>query len=187
MAVPGDLAFVTSNAGKAREAALLLGRPVEARPLDVPEIQSLDFAEVVRSKALAAAAVLGQPVLVEDSGLSLPGWKGYPGPLTRWAVGAVGEAGFARLAHAWGDPRAEAVSALGLARPGDRPADVIVAIGRVPGTLAPLPRGTSGFGWDVIFVPDGDARTFAEMPLSEKNALSHRARAFAELRRILAG
>jgi Xanthosine triphosphate pyrophosphatase len=175
------LVFLTSNAGKAREASVLLGRPVEARALDLPEIQSLDFVEVVTAKALAAAEKLGVPVLVEDSGLALPGWKGYPGPLTKYAVGAVGEAGFARLAHAWGDPRAEAVSTLGLAWPGAAPADVVVAVGRVAGSLAPEPRGASGFGWDVIFVPDGETRTYAEMSAEEKNARSHRARAFAAL------
>jgi len=182
-----SLVFLTSNAGKAREAAALLGRPITARALELPEIQSLDFAEVVTAKALAAAERLGIPVLVEDSGLALPAWKGYPGPLTKFAVGAVGEAGFARLAHAWGDLRAEAVSTLGLAWPGASAADVIVATGRVAGTLAPEPRGSNGFGWDVIFVPDGETRTFAEMSAEEKNGRSHRAKAFAELvRRLVA-
>src|SRR5512147_3069381 len=141
-----SLVFLTSNPGKAREAAALLGRPVEARGLDLPEIQSLDFAEVVTAKALEAARRLGLPVLVEDSGLSLPGWKGYPGPLTKYAVGAVGEAGFARLAHAWGDARAEAVSTLGLAWPGAGVGEVLVAAGRVAGSLAIEPRGSNGFG-----------------------------------------
>ena len=181
------LVVLTSNPGKAREAASLLGRPIEARSLDLPELQSLDFAEVVTAKALAAAERLGVPVLVEDSGLALPGWKGYPGPLTKFAVGAVGEAGFARLAHAWGDARAEAVSTLGLAWPGATPSDVVVAEGRVPGTLAPEPRGASGFGWDVIFVPEGETRTFAEMSAEEKNARSHRAKAFAALAERLGG
>ncbi len=176
-----DLVFLTSNAGKAREASALLGRPVAARALDLPELQSLDFAEVVSEKALEAVRRLGVAVLVEDSGLALPAWKGYPGPLTKFAVDAVGEAGFARLAHAWGDPRAEAVSTLGLAWPGARAEDVIVAEGRVAGMLAPEPRGANGFGWDVIFIPDGDTRTFAEMSAEEKNARSHRAKAFAEL------
>jgi non-canonical purine NTP pyrophosphatase (RdgB/HAM1 family) len=180
-----SLVFLTSNAGKAREAAALLGRPIAARTLEIPEIQSLDFAEVVTAKALTAAAQLGVPILVEDSGLSLPAWKGYPGPLTKFAVGAVGEAGFARLAWAWGDPHAEAVSTLGLAWPGASAEEVVVVSGRVPGSLAPEPRGTGGFGWDVIFIPEGGTRTFAEMTAGEKNARSHRARAFAELVRRL--
>ncbi|RXL54430.1 non-canonical purine NTP pyrophosphatase, partial [Citrobacter sp. AAK_AS5] len=79
-------------------------------------------------------------------------------------------------AHAWGDARAEAVSALGLAWPGALPGDVVVAEGRVPGALAPAPRGANGFGWDVVFVPAGETRTFAEMSAEEKNSRSHRAR-----------
>ena len=174
-----SLVFLTSNPGKAREASALLGRPVAARALEIP------FGEVVTAKALAGVELLGVPVLVEDSGLALPAWKGYPGPLTKFAVGAVGEAGFARLAHAWGDARAEAGSTLGLAWPGAKPEDVVVASGRVAGSLAPEPRGENGFGWDVIFVPDGETRTFAEMGAEEKNARSHRAWAFAELVRRL--
>ena len=53
------------------------------------------------------------------------------------------------------------------------------------GSLAASPRGENGFGWDVIFVPDGESRTFAEMTAEEKNSRSHRSRAFAELRRLL--
>ncbi|MBK8595714.1 MAG: non-canonical purine NTP pyrophosphatase [Holophagales bacterium] len=181
-----SLVFLTSNAGKAREASALLGRSIEARALEIPEIQSLDFAEVVTAKALAAVERLGIPVLVEDSGLVLPAWKGYPGPFTKYAVGAVGEAGFARLAWAWGDPRAEAVSTLALAWPGAGSEEVVVAEGRVAGSLAAESRGANGFGWDVIFFPEGETRTFAEMSAEEKNGRSHRARAFAELVRMLA-
>ncbi|MBK9090374.1 MAG: non-canonical purine NTP pyrophosphatase [Holophagales bacterium] len=74
---------------------------------------------------------------------------------------------------------------LGLAWPGALAEEVVVASGRVAGSLAPEPRGANGFGWDVIFVPEGETRTFAEMSAEEKNARSHRARAFAELVRRL--
>jgi len=180
------VAFVTSNPGKAREAAALLGRPVTAQEFDIPEMQSLDFEAVVRAKALEAARRLGEPALVEDSGLAIAAWGGFPGPLTRWITGeALGPEGLARMLAAFGDRRAEAVSALGLARPGDHPADVLVAVGRVAGSIAEAPRGTFGFGWDVIFVPDGESRTWAEMADEEKNRDSHRARSFREMARIL--
>ena len=177
------LLFVTSNEGKAREASRFLGRQVLARPLEIREIQSLDFAEVARAKAREAAAALGETVLVEDSGLSLATWNGYPGPLTKWVTEAVGEAGLARMLDPFGDRRAEAVSALAVASPGG--GEVVLAIGRAPGRIAESPRGTNGFGWDVIFVPDGETRTFAEMKPEEKDAVSHRARAFAALRELL--
>lgn len=177
------LVFVTSNPGKAREASRFLGRPVVARAIDLPELQSLDFEEVARAKARAAADALGTAVIVEDSGLSCAAWSGYPGPLTKWLTQAAGEAGLARMLDPFPDRSAEAVSVLAVARPGER--EVLVAAGRVPGSIAPSPRGANGFGWDVIFVPEGESRTFAEMSPEEKDAVSHRARAFAVLLGLL--
>ncbi len=181
------LVFVTSNAGKAREASAFLGRTVAARDVDLPEIQSLDFREVARAKAIVAARALGVPVLVEDSGLSVVGWGGFPGPLTKWiTAGGLGQEGLAKMLDGFSDRSAEAVSVLAVARPGDREADVTVAEGRAKGSIALHPRGTSGFGWDVLFIPEGETRTFAEMGEEAKNLASHRARAFEQLRRLLA-
>lgn len=180
-----NIVFATSNPAKAREASHFLGRPVTARPLDVREIQSMSFEAVVKAKALEATRLLGTAVLVDDSGFGLTAWNGYPGPFTRWAIDASGEAGFARLVDLLPDRRAEAVAALAVARPGDREGDVLVAVGRVPGRIAAAPRGANGFGWDVIFIPDGHERTYAEMSADEKNADSHRARAFKALRALL--
>jgi non-canonical purine NTP pyrophosphatase (RdgB/HAM1 family) len=177
------LVFVTSNAGKAREASAFLGRAVAARDVVLPEIQSLDFREVVRSKAIVASRALGVPVLVEDSGLAVAGWGGFPGPLTKWiTAGVLGQEGLAKMLDGFSGRGAEAVSVLAVARPGDREADVTVAEGRVAGSIALHPRGTNGFGWDVLFIPEGETRTFAEMSEEEKNARSHRARSFSALR-----
>ncbi len=186
MPVSPGIAFVTSNPGKAREASHFLGRPVHAVPLELPEIQSLDFADVARAKALAAAAAVGGPVLVEDSGLEVSAWGGFPGPMTKWlTAGPLGPAGLARMLDPFPDRRAAAVSALALANPGDRPEDVLVAVGRRDGTISAEPRGSRGFGWDTVFVPSGGTRTWAEMTDEEKNRDSHRARAFAALREAL--
>jgi XTP/dITP diphosphohydrolase len=184
-AFPEGLVFVTSNSGKAREASVFLGRDVAARPLELLEIQSLSFEEVVRAKAADAADRLGVPVLVDDSGLSFPAWNGFPGPLTKATMEGAGLAGLVAMAGLVPGRRAEAVAALAIARPGARPEAVLVAEGRVPGTIAPLPRGSNGFGWDPIFVPDGSARTWAEMSGEEKNLLSHRSRAFRALAALL--
>jgi len=180
------LTFVTSNAGKAREAAALLGRTIAAQPLDVPEIQSLDFVEVARAKAVVAARAFGTAVLVEDSGLVVAGWGGFPGPFTKWiTMGALGQEGLAKMLDGFADRSAEAVSALAVARPGQEEKDVVVAVGRVAGSIALHPRGNNGFGWDVLFVPEGATRTWAEMGEEEKNRDSHRARAFREMSRLL--
>lgn len=177
------LVFVTSNPGKAREASRFLGRTVEARALDIPEIQEIAFDVVARDKALRAAERLGVAVLVEDSGLSIRAWNGFPGALTKWITGDLGSGALARMLDGFGDRSAEAVSALAVARPGD-PA-VTVAIGRVSGSISSEPRGTNGFGWDVVFVPEGGTRTWAELSPAEKDRDSHRARAFETLRRAL--
>jgi non-canonical purine NTP pyrophosphatase (RdgB/HAM1 family) len=180
------LTFVTSNAGKAREAGALLGRTVTARSLDVPEIQSLDFSEVARAKALVAARALGVPVLVEDSGLVVAGWAGFPGPFTKWiTMGALGQEGLAKMLDGFSDRSAEAISALAIARPGQEERDVVVAVGRVAGSIALHPRGENGFGWDVLFIPESATRTWAEMSDEEKMRDSHRTRAFALLRSLL--
>ncbi len=136
------LVFVTSNPGKAREASALLGRAVAARALDLPEIQSLDFREVARAKAIVAAHALGVPVLVEDSGLAVAGWGGFPGPLTKWiTMGVLGQEGLAKMLDGFSDRGAEAVSVLAIARPGEREPDVLVARGARQGLdRAPPPR-----------------------------------------------
>jgi non-canonical purine NTP pyrophosphatase (RdgB/HAM1 family) len=180
-----SLTFVTSNAGKAREASALLGREVGVKDVEVPEIQSLDFAEVARAKAIVAAGALGVRVLVEDSGVAVDAWGGFPGPLTKWLTAGAGYDGFAKMLDGFTDRSAEAVSVLAVARPGQTPHDVVVAEGRVRGSIALHPRGTSGFGWDVLFIPEGDTRTWAEMGQEEKNEDSHRARAFKSLRALL--
>lgn len=179
------ITLVTGNEGKRREAEALAGRSLRSLGLDLPEIQSADFSAVAAAKALAAAAVVNGWVLVEDSGLSVAAWNGYPGPFTKWAVAAAGEAGFARMLDSFPDRSATAVSVLALARPGFTLPDVSCVRGEVAGMIASFPRGSGGFGWDVLFVLEGESRTFAEMEPAEKNAISHRSQAFSKLRSLL--
>lgn len=173
--------FVTSNPNKRREAAEILGAELDSAPLDLPEIQSLDFAEVAAEKARAARAALGNPeapVLVEDSGLVVGAWNGLPGALTKWFIGSVGHGGILRMLPPGEDRRALAVCVVAVAlAAADGTGDVRVFRGEVPGKLAEEPRGESGFGWDPIFVPEGASLTYAEMG-EAKSADSHRARAF---------
>jgi non-canonical purine NTP pyrophosphatase (RdgB/HAM1 family) len=177
-----ELVFVTSNRGKLREAEAVLGLTLAHRSLDLVEPQSLDLHEVVRSKAAAAVERLRCPVLVEDTGLDLLGLGGFPGPLIRWLLACVGPAGICRIAHAFGDPRA-VVRCVACAADG---ASTVIGEGVVVGNISVEPRGVGGFGWDSVFAPDGgDGRTYAEMDEDEKNALSHRFRAFVALRDAL--
>lgn len=177
-----ELVFVTTNDGKRREAEAVLGIALSHRGVDLLEPQSLDLHEVVRYKAEAAFAVVGQPVLVEDTSLELLGLGGFPGPLIKWFLGSVGAEGVAIAAHAFGDARAVA-RCLTCASDGD---EAITGEGVVLGSIATAPRGTGGFGWDSVFIPDdGDGRTYGEMTDDEKNAISHRQKAFVALRDAL--
>jgi XTP/dITP diphosphohydrolase len=181
--------FVTSNEHKRREVESILGVELEGAALgagDAPEVQSLDFDEVSTAKALAAREALGRPdrpVLVEDSGIVLGAWNGLPGPLTKLFLSAVGNEGLLRMLAGEGDRSARAVCAVAVAEAGG---GVNVFRGEVAGTVAPEPRGTGGFGYDAIFVPDGLSLTYAELG-DAKNADSHRARAFRAVGEWLGG
>lgn len=172
--------FVTTNEHKRREVQRILGVELEGAALgdrDAPEVQSLDFEEVATAKALAAREALGRPghpVLVEDSGVVIRAWNGLPGPLTKLFLSAVGNEGLLRMLAGEEDRSALAVCAVAVAGSGG---EMHVFRGEVAGTVAPGPRGAGGFGYDAIFVPDGGALTYAELG-DEKNADSHRARAF---------
>ncbi|HEX2183172.1 MAG TPA: non-canonical purine NTP pyrophosphatase [Rubrobacteraceae bacterium] len=175
--------FVTTNESKRREAQRILGVELESAALDVPEVQSLDFAEVAAHKARAAREALGSPsypVLVEDSGIVLGAWNGLPGALTKWFVAGVGNEGILRMLCG-GDRGARAVCAVAVA---GAAGDVRVFEGVVEGEVAAEPRGEEGFGWDPIFVPLGGRLTYAEMG-ERKHEDSHRARAFGQVRKWL--
>lgn len=183
--------FVTSNEHKRREAAEILGIELMGAAPEVPEIQALDVAEVAAAKALAAYEALGSPshlVLVEDSGLVVEAWNGLPGAFTKWFVQSIGNEGLLRMLPPDADRSARAVCAVAVAGPvsGPSPEEVRVFPGEAPGVLASEPRGEGGFGWDPIFIPDGSSLTYAQMG-ADKNADSHRARAFRALRDWMKG
>ena len=173
--------LVTANPGKLAEARRLAGRLFEAVDLDLPEIQSLDLHEVLAAKAEEAWRRIGRPLVVEEAGLELAALNGFPGPLVKWMLQAVSAAGLAKAAAAFGDPRATARCAL-LYRDAER---TVVAEGVTEGTLVLPPRGGHGFGWDPVFLPDGGDRTFGELEGIEKDAVSHRGKAWRALIRKL--
>ena len=175
----GAVAFVlvSGNRGKIAEARRVAGPHLEAVELDLPEIQSLDLREVLAAKGEEAWRRLGRPLVVEEAGLDLTAMNGFPGPLVKWMLEAVGAAGLARTALALGNPGATARCAL-LYRDASR---TVIAEGQTAGTLILPPRGPHGFGWDPVFLPAGETRTFGELSGSEKDAVSHRGRAWRAL------
>lgn len=192
---PGaKLVVATHNPGKARELAEILENRFQLVTagelgLSEPEETEQTFLGNALLKARAAADASGLPALADDSGLSVTALDGAPGIYSaRWAgpdkdfavaMAKVEE----RLAETEGeDLSAWFTCALALAWP-HGPA--VVVEGRVDGTLTFPPRGTRGFGYDPIFVPEGHAVTFGEMEPAAKDAMSHRARAFEKLKAAL--
>lgn len=182
MAPPVPLLFVSSNPGKAREVAAILGTAVERLDLDLPEIQALDPAVVALAKAEAAFARTGRAVLVEDTGLHIDALGGLPGALVRWFLATVGPVGICAMVPAGADRAATARTAVALGGEGG----VELFVGETRGEIAIEPAGQGGFGWDPVFRPAGAAKIFAEMDEAEKDAYSMRRRALESVRRRLA-
>jgi non-canonical purine NTP pyrophosphatase (RdgB/HAM1 family) len=176
-----EIAIATGNANKVREIQAILGCPVRQVVVDLPEIQGVDVAEVIRHKARAAHALAGGPVLVEDTGLYFNTWNGLPGALIRWFMDSVGNEGLCRMLDAFPDRSAVARTCIGLF---DGAQDHVFT-GEIHGSIAHSPRGMTGFGWDAIFIPAGWQKTFGEGAPAEKQAISMRRLAVEELRQYL--
>ncbi len=183
------IVLASHNKGKLAELADLL-RPyqveiVSAGTLGLPEPEETapDFAGNARIKALAAAKASGLPAFSDNSGFCAAALGGEPGVLSaRWggpekdfakAMALVNE----RVGDS-ADRRAWFVAALCLAWPDDH---TETFVGRVDGTMVWPPRGDKGFGYDPMFVAEGRTQTFGEMEPDAKHAISHRARAFAQV------
>lgn len=188
----GSVLIVAShNRGKVREIKALLGphgiEPVSVGELGLPEPEETGatFAENAELKARAAADAGKHPALADDSGLWVDALSGEPGVYSaRWAgqdkdfAVAMARVEHELLERKARDFSAKFVCALSLAMPHG---ECQTFEGEVRGHLTFPPRGTRGFGYDPIFIPEGFEQTFGELDPHLKNAMSHRARAFEKL------
>jgi XTP/dITP diphosphohydrolase len=190
-----QLLLATRNAHKTREFAQILGAEFEVRDLaSAPEFApveetELTFAENAILKAVAISKQFPALVVADDSGLEVDALRGAPGVYSaRYAGARASDAEnvaklLDELARCDADARgARFRCALALAREGK-----VLGIfeGVVEGTIVRTPRGSAGFGYDPVFQPAGLTQTFAEISPSEKNRISHRARAIQSLRAAL--
>ncbi len=185
-AITGRLVIATHNPGKLVEMRELLAphgvEAISAGELNLaePDETGASFRANARIKAQAATQASGLPAFADDSGLVVDALDGAPGiHSARWAGPdkdfkmAMEKVNKALADHA--DRSAYFISTLALAFP-DGECEIFE--GRIDGTLVWPPRGTNGFGYDAMFVPAGEDRTFGEMSPSEKEKISHRAAAF---------
>jgi len=183
------LVLASHNPGKLREIEALLApfgiALVSAGALGLPEPaeDAPDFVGKARIKALAAARASGLSALSDDSGFCVGALNSQPGVHSaRWAgPGKDFAAAMARVHEQMGDTadrRAWFVAALCLGWPDGR---TETFVGRVDGEAVWPPRGDKGFGYDPMFRPEGRPETFGEMNEDLKHAISHRARAFAQV------
>ncbi len=185
----GKLVIASHNPGKVREIDELLApfgaEVISAGALNLaePEETGLTFIANAELKALAAAKASGLPALADDSGLAVRGLDGAPGIYSaRWA-GPSKDFAMA-MEKVWTqlgdnpDKAAHFVSALSLAWPDGH---METFEGFVHGQLVWPPRGQRGFGYDPMFLPQGQSLTFGEMEPAAKHEISHRADAFRQL------
>lgn len=189
------LVLATHNAHKLRELRAILDATGALGPLELvgaadvgvaaPTESGLTFAENALLKARQVARACGLPALADDSGLCVAALGGAPGVFSaRWAGGHGDDAANLALLldqlrdvsdadrRAWFECAAALVTADGVES---------VETGRMPGRLTRAPRGEGGFGYDPILIPDPFAVTAAELTAEQKNAISHRGKAFRAL------
>jgi XTP/dITP diphosphohydrolase len=166
----------------------------DVAPYDEPAETEATFAGNALIKARAGVAATGLPSLADDSGLCVDALNGMPGVLSaRWGGTAKDDATnnqllLQQLADVPDDRRgAHFTCAVALAVP-DGAAGVTehVVHGEMPGRVIRELRGSGGFGYDVLFVPDGHDRTSAELSVEEKDAVSHRGKAIREIAPVVA-
>jgi len=186
--------LATRNRNKVREFQQILGDAVEFLPLppEVPEVEEdgLTFEENARKKARGYAVSAHLPTIAEDSGLEVDALDGAPGVYSaRFAGDGAGDEAnncllMDRLSGVSGAGRgARFVCCMVYRHEGIEE----VFEGEIRGRIAEVPRGSTGFGYDPLFIPEGHDRTFAEMPAGEKNAMSHRYNAIMKLAGRLVG
>ncbi len=172
--------FATSNRGKMEEALQILrpyGIPLQQYDGKGTEIQADTTSEVAAYTSREAASRAGRAVLVEDAGFFVDSLNGFPGVYSAYVFKTLGVRGVLTLLNRSSkrgptSRKARFVSSVAYCEPGGEPS---VFEGSVSGTVAARPKGTKGFGFDPIFVPEGRDLTFGELTLDEKCAVSHRA------------
>lgn len=175
------ITFITSNENKLKQVTMHLNYPIEHIMIDLTEIQSLDPKEIVKHKAIEAFNSLQRPVLVEDTSLIIHALGKLPGPFIKWFLDELGNEGICKMLDPYQDKSATAW-VLFAYHDGK---EVHIFDIKQFGTITDQPKGRNGFGWNSIFIPLEETKTFAEMTEDEQKTTSLRRRALSKLEHFL--
>lgn len=176
-----EITLITGNENKVKEFERLLGFKLAHHKIDLPEPQTTDVKRVAEEKATKAYELLRKACLVDDTGLIVHSWGELPGALIRWFLDNVGSQGIVKMLGEYTSREATVTTALGYCdEHGPR-----VFTGEVHGEISLSPRGNNGFGYDDIFIPNGQSKTFAEMSNTEKDNHSMRQLAIKKMKEYL--
>jgi non-canonical purine NTP pyrophosphatase (RdgB/HAM1 family) len=175
------LILVSGNPNKGIEAERILGVPLLRVALSLPEIQAATVEEISRYKLEVARTKGYSRLIVEDVSLGFDELGNFPGPYVRWLLEAAGGKGLGAIAYALLNRAARARCCVAYWDG----TEAYVFLGECAGEILVEPRGAQNFGWDPWFRPYGSTRTFAEMQPEEKDAISHRGKAYHMLREHL--
>lgn len=176
-----DITFITGNQHKVEALEHWLGRKLAHTKIDIEELQVLDPHLVAEHKAQEAFKILGKPVLVEDTSLTINALGRLPGVFIKWFLEEIGSDNICKMLKEFDDKSATA-RVLYVIYDGN---DIQIFEGQVKGTIPHEPKGNNGFGWDSIFIPDGSIKTYAEMSHNDLGKFSVRNKAVLKLKTYL--
>jgi non-canonical purine NTP pyrophosphatase (RdgB/HAM1 family) len=176
-----NIYFITGNKGKFEELNSIIPLVVQ-KDIDLPELQEINPQKIIEEKLKVAFLHIKGKCIVEDTSLYINDLKGLPGPLIKWFLKTVGNRGIANMAYKLTSRKAVAKTVIGYAK---NIHETHFFEGSIEGVIV-KPRGDKGFGWDSIFQPIGQTKTFAEMTLEEKKEFSMRKIATLKLKSYLA-
>jgi len=178
-----DIYLITGNKNKLREAEQILKIKLKNVDLDLDEIQELDSDKIAEHKVKQAWELIKKPLFVWDQSLYIHCLNDFPGPLIKWFWTKVTLEKISQIANFFDDHKIYTKTTLTYYNG----KDMRHFYGVVHGTIPTQPRGTNGFAWDTIFIPEGYDKTFAEMTAEEKNVISMHKIALEKLRDYLKG
>ncbi|TXT53745.1 MAG: dITP/XTP pyrophosphatase [Candidatus Thorarchaeota archaeon] len=173
------LVLVTQNKHKLEELSPLFQRygvSFQTSSLEKQEIRSTSTEQIALEAALRAYSSLDCSVVVDDTGLYIDSLGGFPQAYPAFVLQTIGLEGILKLMQDIELRQAKFVCSVGFADG----SGVYTFVGEMHGTIAHEPQGAGGFGYDPIFIPRGETRTYAEMTFEEKIAFSHRTKAFTK-------